>query len=287
MANSQEISVNLKINRIPDQATLEDMIANDQIEPNQLYMLPSELGSGVVAIQSKILWTNSNPSTTFNAQTISNLTLSEYSYIMIHLKNYISSVSALAQLFRYENEGQGFLTSNFVTSNIEYRRTRRFTLGPTSIIFDPAYQMTSSATTPATGNDTLIPIKIIGIKLIESSTQITNKYSTNETIIGEWIDGKKLYRKVIEVTSPSSANTNTNVQEITDLNIETFVDIKATYYSSTSKSWRNIQYITADSDYMNAWVYINNNQYYIRMRTGTNSTNIKVYVTLEYTKTTD
>ena len=55
MANSQETSVNLKINRIPNQATLEDMIANDQIEPNQLYMLPSELGSGVVAIQSKIL----------------------------------------------------------------------------------------------------------------------------------------------------------------------------------------------------------------------------------------
>lgn len=91
MANSQETNVNLKINRVPDKATLEDMVANNQIQPNQLYMIPSEQGQGLVTMQTKVLWENSSPSSSFAGQSINVEDMSKYDYLLIN--------------FLYNNEG--------------------------------------------------------------------------------------------------------------------------------------------------------------------------------------
>ena len=133
------------------------------------FSLVTPSGGGGGTLTMDLLWTNQSATSDFNAQTISSLNdISNYDYILIDFRNYKENESALTQIFKSKIDGMGFLTSNFVASSIEYRRTRRFTLAQTSITFEDNYQMASNATTPAINNACLIPVQIIGIKLVNN-----------------------------------------------------------------------------------------------------------------------
>lgn len=106
-------------------------------------------------------------------------------------------------------------------------------------------------------------------------------YSTDEHVIGTWIDGSTLYEKTIQTTSPSS-RTDSEVADLTSLNIDILVDLKgvinsttvnqfvpifwsypadsfsnslfsATYYAKTEKKLRQV---TAQAAYQSSTEYI-------------------------------
>lgn len=109
-------------------------------------------------------------------------------------------------------------------------------------------------------------------------------YFTDEIDTGmKWIDGKSIYRKVYSITNPSSSNTN--YHDVSSLNIETLVNIKAPIINS------NIGYFVApfqDSTDNYAVLFVNSANY-LRGRFGAAiiSGFISCQVILEYTKTTD
>lgn len=111
------------------------------------------------------------------------------------------------------------------------------------------------------------------------------KYSVTEQAIGTWIDGKTVYRKIIEATSPVVADTNTNIYNISDLNIKEVIKIEGTVYNKGSRSRGSINsYISAD-DYVTTWLYCEdtNKPSHIRCRCR-NRTNSPMEIILEYTK---
>lgn len=111
------------------------------------------------------------------------------------------------------------------------------------------------------------------------------KYSANELAIGTWIDGETVYRKIIEATSPAVADTNTNIYNISDLNIKEVIKIEGTVYNKGSRSRGSINsYISVD-DYVTTWLYCEdtNKPSHIRCRCR-NRTNSPMEIILEYTK---
>ena len=111
------------------------------------------------------------------------------------------------------------------------------------------------------------------------------KYFVTEQAIGTWIDGKTVYRKIIEATSPAVADTNTNIYNISDLNIKEVIKIEGIVYNKGSRSRGSINsYISAD-DYVTTWLYCEdtNKPSHIRYRCR-NRTNSPMEIILEYTK---
>jgi len=271
MANSQETNVNLKINRVPDKATLEDMIANNQIQPNQLYMLPSEQGEGLVALQTKTLWTNPNPTSSFAAQNITTLDMSEYDYLLIDFNNGDANFREWTNIIK---KGSNTRIS-YTNGNSNKLGTRDLTyINSTSIQFADAYWSGSVL------NSAIIPYKIIGIKLVNSQAEVTNVYSTDETVVGRWIDGKPIYRKVFNNLSILCATAGW--KEVGNLNFETIVN---SYFvcNTTNETTR---YRTNPLSYCNLSFY--NNKCYIAGTGAWSGNNLVLKtVVVEYTKTTD
>lgn len=114
-----------------------------------------------------------------------------------------------------------------------------------------------------------------GYEEVEDEGEI---YSTSETKIGTWIDGKKLYRRVITI-SDYSANSDTSY-DISSFNYGTITSINVTSKSSTGYV-RIAPFYYKDTDYALIWIF-NNILHY-----KSSFANSIVYITLEYTKTTD
>ena len=239
----------------------------DEILNNSKFYIEDD-GLGVVTMQTKVLWENSSPTSSFAAQTITVEDMSEYDYLMFNFlgaNNVDWGFSQLIKkdiahrLFYADGAGQRVCIRNFTINS------------STSITFEAAIYNGASSTTE------LVPIQIIGIKLIESPTQITNKYSTEETVVGEWIDGKKIYRKTMQFTITSTSMTTTydfsDVDTIVNPNSVSvggeFVPI--TYVSQVS--YQVTWYIGTDKK-----LHINASQPWL---------NGIASITLEYTKTTD
>ena len=108
-----------------------------------------------------------------------------------------------------------------------------------------------------------------------------NTYSTTETRIGTWIDGKPLYRKVFTITNPQS--TNTNYEDVSNLNIQTQAHLYG-YYKTSSGNKFDIPFYDSESNYS---VIFLGDANYIRGRFGNPSIITDIKVILEYTKTTD
>lgn len=123
----------------------------------------------------------------------------------------------------------------------------------------------------------MIP-KCIKQKQLESKVDKLSTYSTDEQVIGKWIDGKKLYRRVITI-SDYSANSDTSY-DISKFNYETITSINVTSKSSTGYV-RIAPFYYKNTDYALIWIF-NNILHY-----KSSFANIIVYITLEYTKTTD
>lgn len=110
-----------------------------------------------------------------------------------------------------------------------------------------------------------------------------NDYSTDETIVGKWIDGKPLYQRTVDCGAGPNATTKSVPCSIN--NLDKIVDIKGIICSTTSDIWfKQVGHANSTSDFIISIDYNNGN---IRISSGNNYSNGNVYVTLQYTKTTD
>lgn len=274
MANSQETNVNLKINRVPDKATLEDMVANNQLQPNQLYMIPSEQGQGLVTMQTKVLWENPSPTSSFDGQEVTVEDMTNYDYILAFCNT--NAISSNAYLSYIMPKGKDCYFS-WGYNNTTHGRECNY-------ISSTKIQFSNGVTNSSQDNNQCIPTQIIGIKLIESPTQITNKYSIEETVVGEWIDGKKIYRKVVDnitINKSSSVQILADI-DLTSLNIGTIVSQFVKYSNNNNVS---LSFPINTGSY-NLYNYFENKHYYIAGITGVLGEGT-ARIILEYTKTTD
>lgn len=105
-------------------------------------------------------------------------------------------------------------------------------------------------------------------------------YSKYETVIGRWIDGKPIYRKVIQSISPISLNTWSALSPI--LNLDTLVNM---YGFLIGADGRRLSINNPESGAVIATSYLSG---HIEMKIELeNWKSKKVYIVVEYTKTTD
>lgn len=115
----------------------------------------------------------------------------------------------------------------------------------------------------------------------------TDNYSTDEQVIGTWIDGKPLYKRTFVATSPSSNDTITNIITLDDA-IEP-VNIYGFLARDEGNRIPLTMYVNdLYTSYIGVWYRRTTDGNYIGMIVGGSGTlNKPVYVTIEYTKTTD
>ena len=117
---------------------------------------------------------------------------------------------------------------------------------------------------------------------------IINEYSTTEKVVGKWIDGKPLYQKTFY--NNLTLGSITAIASLSSLNYDyvSFYDVSFTKTNVSSGSgmfWFPVFYDTS-SDY--ARVYLRDrDKKLMGLVVGEAVTELKVYVTLRYTKTTD
>lgn len=109
-------------------------------------------------------------------------------------------------------------------------------------------------------------------------------YSTTEQVVGTWIDGKPLYQKTFTCTTPATANTETDVIDVTSLNISVCADIQGMIYNPTYENYVVWTGSLASGDYL---FYNNTRKAIVGKLVSSNYLNEPAYVTLKYTKTTD
>ncbi|MBR1718392.1 MAG: hypothetical protein IJ715_03895 [Bacilli bacterium] len=127
---------------------------------------------------------------------------------------------------------------------------------------------------------TNVQAAVDSLKLAKTS----DNYSTNERVIGTWIDGKPLYQKTIVTNAPATANSNLVIASISDISYETIFIVGG--YVETS----NIVYplsIEIGSFEDGSSVWIRKEAKTIAMNVNSSRINASVYVTIQYTKTTD
>ena len=109
-------------------------------------------------------------------------------------------------------------------------------------------------------------------------------YSTTEQDTGKfWIDGKKIYRKVVDCGGLPNTDTKNIAHNISD--IDTFLHIEGVA-NQNNKTSIPINYINPTAIENSIGLYVNDTD--VTIITTTNLTNyVKVYVFLEYTKTTN
>ena len=113
------------------------------------------------------------------------------------------------------------------------------------------------------------------------------KYSTAEQVVGEWIDGKPLYQRTYDL---GSGPNNTNItwpHNIDNLDKAiSFVGVMIGTSSTTSALQIPLNFCPANTTAKDAtWIRINGSN--IQMGTGADRSMFNIYLTLQYTKTTD
>ena len=117
-------------------------------------------------------------------------------------------------------------------------------------------------------------------------TMFSDNYSTTERQVGKWIDGKPLYQKTYIISTPHANTNGTWAYSTTALGIENLDSVVYTNGISVSNnSIAPLPYIS-DGGYMAKYninsamqISVANNNSYINDN--------KIYVTIQYTKTTD
>ncbi len=150
----------------------------------------------------------------------------------------------------------------------------------------------------ATNDDSKITISMEDLnklidERIENKLQEYNKneYSLEEErIVGTWVDGKSIYRRVYYITSPVADGQAHNVVNISNLNLDFVVDIRAIGIGKNNAIFPIPT--PADSNVNgNREIFTSEDRKYICMRMGngsmTNFSEQPCYIFLEYTKITD
>lgn len=110
-----------------------------------------------------------------------------------------------------------------------------------------------------------------------------SNYSTTETKVGKWIDGKPIYRKcfsISNVATDQEYSTNTNIS-----NIEKIISIMGNVILASNPDFNipiNFYNWVAQNG---CYCFYNKTTNALQYRTSWNLSNM--YITLEYTKTTD
>lgn len=125
-------------------------------------------------------------------------------------------------------------------------------------------------------------------QIIHGNLKVTDgykEYSSDEQIIGKWRDGKTLYQKTFQVTSPSTANSTTWVQSLTNINYDYIAIVKGDY-SDTANMSSPVNHFISTSNFSSCW--IGKTDKAIEMIVvGSARLSRTCYITIEYTKTTD
>jgi hypothetical protein len=149
---------------------------------------------------------------------------------------------------------------------------------PVSTATQNALNLKQDALTAGDGIDISVD-KVISAK---------HRYSTQEQIVGEWIDGKPLYQRTFS-GSVTAVDTDTTIS--IGSNIDFAMIVNATMKQSDVAVHDLYLANNAMDTYFKVWVNLNGNESTpnkINMRTSqSNWLNQTVYVTLQYTKTTD
>lgn len=167
--------------------------------------------------------------------------------------------------------------SEYYISNSEYIR---------SLFLNPFFRVQS------TYNITKVVVIIQYTKTTDSAISIGSEtdYSTDEKIVGTWIDGKPLYQITVEYDASSmifDGQTTNQLPIIRDVSIDTVVEFRGIFgredggardfFNTPSTRVDNIIYQTQIN------IGLNPNTVYFLSK---NSTTKKLWITLQYTKTT-
>ena len=144
----------------------------------------------------------------------------------------------------------------------------------------PLYENTDIADINKVKADDMNEIKNV-VNANDDDINALSTYSTSEQRIGTWIDGKPVYRKVIQYSNRILAGNVEiphgihNFKMLAKIEIITFYDNK---YYATPLIYNNV----SSASYIN---YVDNTN--IVLKLGENWDLYTMYITVEYTKTTD
>lgn len=123
--------------------------------------------------------------------------------------------------------------------------------------------------------------KVAGIGGTSGSSESTpNIYSTEEQAIGTWIDGKPVYRRVVEFNTPTTNKEETAIGTISDLK----TIVRMTGMSLVGSEFLHLPVNTTTDTYFIATGVKSDGTIYCQQN---GLPNMKSYLIIEYTKTTD
>ena len=119
-------------------------------------------------------------------------------------------------------------------------------------------------------------------------TMFSNNYSTEEKQVGKWIDGKPLYQRTIRIDNPTFDNTNKQFYvNFSNVQIDTPTAVNAYYAGTADGVLRTLEKHSKISGFgvQRNTSPVPNSFYMQATESGTYS--ITIFVTFQYTKTTD
>ena len=262
-------------------------MSNKIITKNDLAAVLSGVLPPTPSEYKKLLWTNSSPTSTFAAQTIS-LDLSDYEEVEVEYVDHNVHISTMSQI-RVKIGQSGSMNimigNSSYSSGVPFVANRRFSVTQTGITFgDGAGTPVSSSL--ATRNDSCIPYRIYGIKyerVAPPQVEYPN-YSTEEQQVGTWATGKPLYRKVLQYSSMPNNTTAVYAHNITNMDI--VVRFSCCWWDSMDG--RFLMSPRIDSSTVNVRCSINKTNIVLEaIGTNWSTRTNNVNVIVEYTKTTD
>ena len=221
-------------------------------------------------VTQEVLWTNPNPNQNFVAQSV-NLSSSKASY------DYI--------LFSFYNgTGQEKIGFKLATPTKPPRLDMPASDGAqvqirqVNYIDDITVRFENGILNGSTDNTSIIPYQIIGLKFLD-----TLNYSTEEQYTGKhWIDGKKIYQKTYYIGDMS----NSEIRIDSGIVVDRIINISGNGHL-TDGIYQNIPSINPYySDQQNSLIFYDSVNNKIGYQCGSNIF-IDVYITIQYTKTTE
>lgn len=126
-------------------------------------------------------------------------------------------------------------------------------------------------------------IRVFSLKATESSY---HNYSTDEHVVGTWIDGKPIYEKTLILNNQYLSSGFTDILHGID-NIDMYVDLKGNYKNLSNSNSLLLSHMNTNGLHLSigAWC---ENKTTIRISAGSSmSGNYNIYLTIQYTKTTN
>ena len=114
-------------------------------------------------------------------------------------------------------------------------------------------------------------------------------YSTEEQVVGTWIDGKPLYQKTIDCGAAPNNTNNTVDLGVSGVNTYFFMNGFAIIKTSSANQVLPISYldITTLAAGIGILLKVESNVLKAVIKDGANYSAYNVYITIQYTKTTD